>query len=62
VPEGGGRRCARCGKPAAARLGDLWLCERCLEEEGKALLQEALRRERAARGSAAACAVALGHA
>jgi ribosomal protein L37AE/L43A len=62
VPEGGERRCARCGRPAVAKLGDLWLCERCLEGEAKALFQEALRRERASRGSAAAYAAAFGHA
>lgn len=62
MPEGGGLKCARCGGPAAAKLGDLWLCEGCLEEETKTLFQEALRRERAARGSAAACVTALGHA
>lgn len=62
MPEGEELECARCGKPAAAKLGDLWLCERCLEEETKTLFQEALRRERASRGSAAACAAAFGHA
>jgi reverse gyrase len=62
VPEGGELRCARCGGPVAAKLGDLWLCEKCLEEEAKTLFQEALRRERAARGSSAACVAALGHA
>ncbi len=62
MPEGGELRCARCGGPAAAKLGGVWLCERCLEEGAKALFQEVLRRERAARGSAAAYAAAFGHA